>query len=71
MNAFTGPDTPEEAALLGWADTPGANPRVVRVDYTDASTAVVILDTEPQHLEYVYCVRGPDGRWREQVSGGY
>jgi hypothetical protein len=71
VTGFVGPNTPEEAALLGWADTPGARPRVVRVEHKDENTAVVIIDTDPHHLEYVQCVRGTDGRWREQISGGY
>jgi hypothetical protein len=37
----------------------------------DENTAVVIIGTDPHHLEYMYFVQGPDGRWREQISGGY
>jgi hypothetical protein len=64
-------NTPEEAALLGWAAYPEAKARVIRVEIEDENAVRVIIDTEPHHLEYVYCVRGPDGLWREQISGGY
>jgi len=70
--SFTyGDNTPEEAALLGWADRPAANARVVRVEPEGDDAARVIIETDPHHLEYSYCVRGSDGRWREQNSGGY
>jgi len=66
-----GGDTAEEAALLGWADYPAANARVVRVEPEDDDAVRVIIETDPHHLEYSYCVRRSDGRWREQNSGGY
>jgi hypothetical protein len=64
-------NTPEEAALLGWADYPQANARIVRVESEGDDAARVIIETDPHHLEYSYCVRAADGRWREQISGGY
>jgi len=70
MPEFTA-STPEEIALHGWADYPEAHVRIVRLEWESDDAVYVITDTEPHHLEYVYCVRGPDGRWREQISGGY
>lgn len=63
--------TPEEAALLGWAENPKAKAQVVRVELESEGAARVVIDAQPHQLEYVLCGRGPDGLSREVVSGGY
>jgi hypothetical protein len=60
-------DSPEEAALAGWAGTPGAAARVVDVT-VHRDRAEVVIDTQPAHREWVYCVRTDRG-WTEVVSG--
>lgn len=60
-------DSPEAAALSGWASAMAAHPRVVSVD-VQGDRAEVVIDTEPSYLDYVYCVRR-GGRWFEVVSG--
>jgi hypothetical protein len=42
-------DSPQEAALAGWASTTGAYPRVVSVDVS-GDRAEVVIDTEPSYL---------------------
>lgn len=59
--------TPELAALSGWRATPGARPRVARVEVR-GSRAEVVLELENGYLEWVYCDREPDG-WSESGSG--
>lgn len=63
-------DSPEEAALAGWASTPSAHPRVVSVEVVnDRAQIVVGTDSDPDgDHDWVYCVRR-DGRWREVISG--
>ena len=62
--------SPEEAALAGWASTPSAHARVMSVEVVnDRAQVVVAADGDPYaNHDYVYCVRR-DGRWREVVSG--
>lgn len=63
--------TPEQAALAGWRETPAANARV-RSTTVRGARAEVIVETDQSnvdYLDYVYCVRGPGGRWNEVASG--
>jgi hypothetical protein len=60
-------DSPEAAALATWASTPSAHARVVSVDIR-GDRAEVVIDTDPSHPDWVYCVRR-DGRWVDVLSG--
>jgi hypothetical protein len=60
-------ESPEAAALATWKSTPSARARVVAVDVR-GDRAEVVIDTDPSHPDWVYCVRR-DGRWFEVVSG--
>jgi hypothetical protein len=61
-------DSPQEAALAGWASAPSAHARVVSVDVR-GNRAEVLIDTDPSHHpDWVYCVRR-NGQWFEAVSG--
>ena len=62
-----GYESPEAAALAGWASTPGADARVVSVAVR-GDRAEFVIDTDPAYLDYVYCPRR-NGRWFEVVSG--
>ena len=53
--------TPEQAALAEWDSLPGAEVRVIRVDYEDDDHAVVITDTVPSHPMWNHCERTSDG----------
>lgn len=63
--------SPEEAALASWQGTPAANARV-RAVTVRGSRAEVVVETDQSdrdYLDFVYCVQGAAGRWREVVSG--
>lgn len=60
-------DTPEAAALAGWAGAGVADPRVVSVDIR-GSRAEVIIEVGPSYPDWVYCYRLDDG-WHEACSG--
>lgn len=63
-------DTPEEAALSSWQETPGAKARVRSVTIR-GERAEVIIETDqsdPDYVDFVYCVRGEAGRWQGVVS---
>ena len=63
--------SPEEAALASWHGTPAANARVRCVTVRGAR-AEVLIETDQSdsgYLDYVYCIQGDAGRWREVVSG--
>jgi hypothetical protein len=65
-----GYDSPEDAALAGWASTPSAHARVLSVEVVGERAQVVIAtvsDPDGDH-EWVYCVRR-DKRWHEVMSG--
>ena len=66
MSDQHGFESPEGAALSGWASTPGAHARVVSVAIR-RDRAEVVIDTDPTYPDYVHCVRR-DGRWFEVVS---
>lgn len=71
MNVGEGFATPREAALEGWRSTPAANARVVSETIRN-DRAEVVIETEQSErgdVDYVYCVQGTNGRWREAVSG--
>ena len=59
--------SPEVAALAGWRDTQSAEPHVVSVDIR-GHRAQVVIDTNPSHRDYVYCIER-EGQWREVLSG--
>ena len=63
--------SPEEAALASWQGTPPAKARVRSVKLRGARAEVVIEtdQSNSDYLDYVYCVQGDAGRWREVVSG--
>lgn len=63
--------SPEEAALASWKGTPAANARVRSVTVRGARAEVVVETDQSnrEYLDYVYCVQGDAGRWREVVSG--
>ncbi|MGH9128445.1 MAG: hypothetical protein ACRDY2_05645 [Acidimicrobiales bacterium] len=52
-----GYDTPEEAALSGWAPVSQARVVRTRVHPLDPDRVDVIVDTEPSHLMRVFTVR--------------
>jgi hypothetical protein len=58
--------SPEDAALATWNSATSARPRVVSVEVR-GDRAEVVIDTQPSHPDYVYCVRR-EGRWFEVVS---
>lgn len=66
-------DTPEEAALAGWAHLPGANPRVLEANPEGDRTVEVVvqLDAPSGHdRETCRCERTSDGKWWLSVSSG-
>jgi hypothetical protein len=62
-----GQPTPEVAALLEWAGTQGADPRV-RAVTVRGDRAEVVIEVGPSYEDWVYCVRRSDG-WHGVVSG--
>ena len=59
-------ESPEAAALAGWASTPSARAHVVSVEVVnDRAQVVVAADGDP---DWVYCVKR-NGRWHEVMSG--
>ena len=64
---MAGFESPEEAALATWANSPEAHARIVSVDVR-GDRAEVVIDTDPSYPDYVYCQRRVDG-WHEAVSG--
>jgi hypothetical protein len=67
MSDASGFESPEAAALAGWAGTPDAHARVISVT-VHGDRAEVVIDTDPSHPDFVYCLRR-SGAWFEQVSG--
>ena len=70
-NPRPGYPTPEDAALAGWSSTPAAAARVLTVSVR-SDRAEVMIETDQSDrgfLDYVYCVRSGDSRWREVASG--
>jgi hypothetical protein len=69
--AVKGFASPEEAALASWQGTPAANARVRSVTVRGARAEVVVETDQSNrgYLDYVYCIQGEAGRWREVVSG--
>ncbi|MBV9870121.1 MAG: hypothetical protein JO214_05820 [Frankiaceae bacterium] len=66
-------DTPEEAALSGWAETPSAQAKVVEVDiHGDRATVIIEVAASRSDMkrERNYCHRSPDGRWMLGHSEG-
>jgi hypothetical protein len=68
-------DTPEEAALHGWASTPTANARVIEVRETDAFDGVYVVVQTDGHpgfhdRDIASCVRAPNNKWWEGGSTG-
>ena len=59
--------TPEQAALATWETARSARPRVVSIT-ARGDRAEVVIRTEPESRDWVYCVRRDDG-WRSAVSG--
>ena len=59
--------SPEDAALSTWGDTPAANARVIGINVRD-DRAEVVIETDPEHRDWVYCVRRGAHRF-ETVSG--
>lgn len=67
MVSTKGFDTPQQAALAGWKDTPKANARIVETTVRD-DRAEVVLQVGPGYREWFYCVREQHG-WVERASG--
>jgi hypothetical protein len=70
-------DTPEEAALAGWAETPSAQARVVDVQPFDQGAVkgvyVTIQTDGHPHFhdqDIASCVQAPNGKWFENGSTG-
>jgi hypothetical protein len=67
-------DTAEEAALSGWAKTPGANATVVRVEAAEPGAVWVVLQlaaTPGIHdQDVVTCCQTPTGQWWSSGSSG-
>jgi hypothetical protein len=68
-------DTPEVAALSGWASTPAAHARVIEVRPTDAFDGVYVIvqtDGPPgfHDRDIASCVRTSNGKWWEAGSTG-
>jgi hypothetical protein len=62
-------DSPEDAALAGWASTPSARARVIAVEIVgDRAEVVLATDDDHNHGDWVYCARR-DGLWHEVLSG--
>jgi hypothetical protein len=62
-------DSPDDAALAGWQEFPGARARVVSSRIiNDRAEVVVAVGADPGYLDYAYFVRR-DGRWFGAVSG--
>jgi hypothetical protein len=59
-------DSPEQAALASWASAPSAHAHVASIDVR-GDRAEVVIDTDPSHPDWFYCVRR-NGRWFEVVS---
>jgi hypothetical protein len=56
MSDRLGFESPEGAALAGWASTPDAHARVISVTVR-GDRAEVVIDTDPTYPDCVYCVR--------------
>jgi hypothetical protein len=68
-------DSPEEAAMAGWQNTPHARARVVGVRRRTADEVVVIIQLDGgvpgfHAREACVCVRNPNGTWSENGSTG-
>jgi hypothetical protein len=69
-------ETPEQAALSGWRDTPSAGARVVHVGPAQEPGAVYVyvqLEADPPGYcdqDIVTCSRTAGGRWFESGSTG-
>lgn len=59
--------TPERAALATWESARSARPRAVSITVR-GDRAEVVIETEPQYRDWVYCIRDEVG-WRWAVSG--
>ena len=69
--AVEGFASPGGAALASWQGTPAVNARVRSVTVRGARAEVVVETDQSNggYLDYVYCIQGEAGRWREVVSG--
>jgi hypothetical protein len=59
--------TPEQAALSSWEPARSTSPRVVSIT-ARGDRAEVVIETEDEYRDWVYCVRDEAG-WRWVVSG--
>lgn len=59
--------TPERAALASWESARFAHPRAVSITVR-GNRAEVVIESEPEYRDWVYCVRDDDG-WRWVVTG--
>ena len=59
--------TPERAALATWESARSDRPRAVSITVR-GDRAEVVIETEPQHRDWVYCIRDEVG-WRLVVWG--
>lgn len=71
MTSETGFGSPDHAALAGWRGAPAAHARVRSVTIRNGRAEVVVEtdQTDPDYVDYTYCVQGADGRWHEVLSG--
>jgi hypothetical protein len=62
-------DSPEDAALTHWRESPGAQARAVSSQVIhDRAEVVIEVGDDPGYRDDAYFVRR-DGRWLEAVSG--